>query len=99
MLTALLLLGINGGFTAILWVFLVSRLQVGQAAVALYLVPMFGVVEAAVVLREPITLPMLIGGAVTLMATVLVTTMDHGRAKPHSESLAEVQEVDGHAAD
>ena len=74
------LLGINGGLTGILWIFLVSRLQVGQAAVALYLTPMFGVLEAAFFLREPITLPMVVGGAFTLMATVLVTTMDRGSA-------------------
>jgi drug/metabolite transporter (DMT)-like permease len=81
-LIALMLLGINGGITGILWNFLVSRLQLGQAAAALYLVPIFGVLEAAIILHESITLPMIIGGAITLAATILVTTLDRGGAKP-----------------
>jgi drug/metabolite transporter (DMT)-like permease len=79
-LSALVMLGVNGGLTAVLWLFLVSRLQVGQAAVALYLAPIFGVLEAAIFLHEQITVPMIAGGAITLMATVLVTAMDRGGA-------------------
>ena len=85
----LLLLGLNGGLTAILWLFLVARLDVSQAVVSLYLTPIFGVLEAAVFLGEQITLLMVLGGAITLAGTVLVATMD--KTSSETEPVPETQ--------
>ena len=55
----------------VLWLYALTRLEVGQAVVSVYLVPFFGVLLAAVFLHEPITLPMIVGGAITLVGTIL----------------------------
>jgi len=59
----------------VLWLFLPNaiRRQPGQS-VSVYLMPFFGVLLAAVFLHETISLPMMIGGAITLGGTVLVVS-------------------------
>ena len=72
-----------------LWLFLVSRLEVSQAAVSIYLCPIFGVLEAAFFLHESITLPMILGGAITLAGTVLVATVEGTGSKTQRQPANE----------
>jgi drug/metabolite transporter (DMT)-like permease len=75
--TGLLLIGaVANGLAMALWLFLLTRMDVSQASVSVYLLPFFGVLQAAIVLHEPITLPMVIGGAITLTGTILVVSAD-----------------------
>jgi drug/metabolite transporter (DMT)-like permease len=53
-----------------------TRLDATQAAVSNYLIPFFGVVIAAVVLRERLTGFMVAGGLLALASTLLVTVWD-----------------------
>ena len=64
------------GLAMVLWLFLLKRLDVSQASVSVYLLPFLGVVISAVTLHERITPTMLIGGAITLAGTILITGLE-----------------------
>jgi drug/metabolite transporter (DMT)-like permease len=72
----LILSGLSWGLAMVLWMFLLKRLDVSQASVSIYLLPFLGVLISAVTLHEKITPTMILGGAVTLAGTILITTLD-----------------------
>lgn len=58
-----------------------SRLDATQAALSNYLIPLFGVLSAAIILHERLTKFMVIGGLLVLVSTLLVTVYEeHGRS-------------------
>ncbi len=67
---------LSWGLAMVLWLYLLKRLDVSQASVSIYLLPLLGVLFSAVLLKERITPAMLVGGALTLSGTILITTMD-----------------------
>jgi drug/metabolite transporter (DMT)-like permease len=74
---ALLALSIlSWGLAMVLWMFLLKRLDVSQASVSIYLLPFLGVLISAVTLKERITPATVVGGLVTLMGTILITTTE-----------------------
>lgn len=60
----------------ILFLTVLTRLDAAQAGLSNYLIPVFGVVIAAVALGEHLTLRMAIGGLVVLASTLLVTVYE-----------------------
>ena len=64
------------GLAMILWMHLMRRLDVSQASVSIYLLPLLGVLFPALLLKERITPAMLVGGLLTLAGTILITTAD-----------------------
>lgn len=64
------------GIAMVLWMFLLTRLDVSQASVSVYLLPFLGVIISTLTLGEGITWTMVIGGLITLGGTILITTMD-----------------------
>lgn len=60
----------------VLWMYLLMRLDVSQASVSVYLLPFLGVLISSVTLRERFTSTMTLGGAVTLVGTILVTSTE-----------------------
>jgi drug/metabolite transporter (DMT)-like permease len=64
------------GLAMILWMYLLRRLDVSQASVSIYLLPLLGVLFSALLLKERITPAMLVGGLLTLAGTILITTAD-----------------------
>jgi drug/metabolite transporter (DMT)-like permease len=62
-----------------------TRLDVTQAALSNYLIPFFGVVIAAVVLQERLTVFMVAGGFLVLASTLLVTVYEE-RQRARSDS-------------
>ena len=64
------------GLAMVLWMYLLKRLDVSQASVSIYLLPLLGVLFSAVLLKEKITPAMVVGGLLTLAGTVLMTSMD-----------------------
>jgi drug/metabolite transporter (DMT)-like permease len=64
------------GLAMVLWMYLLRRLDVSQASVSIYLLPLLGVLFSAVLLKEKITAAMLIGGLLTLAGTILITSAD-----------------------
>jgi drug/metabolite transporter (DMT)-like permease len=75
-LALLVLSSISWGLAMVLWMFLLKRLDVSQASVSIYLLPLFGVLISAATLKEKITPTMIVGGAVTLIGTILITSTE-----------------------
>jgi len=74
---ALLVLSIlSWGLAMVLWMFLLKRLDVSQASVSIYLLPFLGVLISALTLKEKITTATVVGGLVTLVGTILITTSE-----------------------
>lgn len=74
---ALLVLSVlSWGLAMVLWMFLLTRLDVSQASVSIYLLPFLGVLISAATLHEKITTSMIIGGLVTLAGTILITSLE-----------------------
>ena len=60
-----------------------TRLDATQAALSNYLIPFFGVLIAFVVLHERLTLFMILGGALALASTLLITVWDDAPPPEH----------------
>ncbi len=67
---------LSWGLAMVLWMHLLRRLDVSQASVSIYLLPLLGVLFSALLLKEKITPAMLVGGLLTLAGTFLITTAD-----------------------
>ncbi len=63
----------------IIFLDVLTRLDATQAALSNYLIPLFGVLTAAVVLHERLTTFMVIGGALILVSTLIVTVFEERR--------------------
>lgn len=78
---ALIVLSVfSWGLAMVLWMFLLTRLDVSQASVSIYLLPFLGVLISAVTLHEKITAAMVIGGLITLAGTILITATESSTA-------------------
>ncbi len=64
------------GLGMLLWAVVLTRIDVSQASVSIYLLPFFGVVLSALTLHEKITPTMALGGLVTLAGTMLMTSLE-----------------------
>lgn len=69
------------GLAMVLWMYLLRRLDVSQASVSIFLLPLLGVLFSAVLLKERITPAMLVGGLLTLAGTILITSADTENAE------------------
>jgi len=73
----LILLAVFVYFLAmVIFLDVLSRLDATQAALSNYLIPLFGVLTAALVLHERLTKFMVIGGLLVLVSTLLVTVYE-----------------------
>jgi drug/metabolite transporter (DMT)-like permease len=64
------------GLGMLLWAVVLTRIDVSQASVSIYLLPFFGVLLSALTLHEKITPTMVLGGLVTLAGTLLMTSLE-----------------------
>ena len=64
------------GLAMVLWMHLLQRLDVSQASVSIYLLPLLGVLFSAILLKEKVTPAMLAGGVLTLAGTILITSSE-----------------------
>jgi len=64
------------GLGMLLWAVVLTRIDVSQASVSIYLLPFFGVLLSALTLHEKITPTMVLGGLVTLAGTMLMTSLE-----------------------
>jgi drug/metabolite transporter (DMT)-like permease len=67
---------VSWGLAMVLWMYLLTRLDVSQASVSVYLLPFLGVLISSLTLKEKITSTMVLGGIVTLVGTILVTSTE-----------------------
>lgn len=86
---------VHTGFTGLLFFAGLRRLRADQSAILTYMEPVSAIVLAALLLREPLTLPTIIGGLMVVVGGTLVARMD---AQAHIEvlpiSVAEGSEPD-----
>ena len=84
---AIAVLGLlSWGVAMILWMWVLNRLEVGQVSTSIYLLPFFGLILSIVTVHDRITLPQLIGGALTLVGTGALTLFEGKRAGQVVES-------------
>ena len=84
-----LLAGLQYFLSMILFLTVLTRLDAAQAGLSNYLIPVFGVLLAAVALGERLTARMAIGGLVVLGSTLLITVYEEhhaSRARAASEA-------------
>jgi drug/metabolite transporter (DMT)-like permease len=75
-LGVLLLAALQYFLSMILFLTVLTRLDAAQAGLSNYLIPVFGVVIAAIVLGERLTTRMAVGGIVVLGSTLLITVYE-----------------------
>ena len=74
------------GLGVTLFIWLLTKFEVTQLSVSIYLLPVFAVLISTVTLREKITPSMIIGGLLVLLATYLITSYENRiRARPLPE--------------
>lgn len=79
-------LGILGAFTwgiaMVLWMWVLKRLEAGQASVSIYLLSVFGVALSAMTLHERLGLTQIGGGVLVVVATWLTSEYENRRGAP-----------------
>lgn len=63
----------------LLFFWVIQRIDVTQASLSIYLLPVFGVLISAITLREKLTASLVMGGLLVLGSTFLVTTYEDWR--------------------
>jgi len=67
----------------VIFLTVLTRLDATQASLSNYMIPFFGLVIAALVLHEHLTLPIVLGGTLVLLSTLLITVYEE-RKKANS---------------
>jgi drug/metabolite transporter (DMT)-like permease len=67
----------------ILFFWVIQRIEVTQASLSIYLLPVFGVLLSSITLHEKITPQLLAGGALVVASTFLVTSYEESRRPKH----------------
>lgn len=68
------------GIAMILWMWVLNRLEVGQASTSIYLLPLFGLLLSVISVHERIALQQVLGGALTLIGTAILTVYERQAA-------------------
>ena len=85
----MLLAGLQYFLSMILFLTVLTRLDAAQAGLSNYLIPVFGVLIAAIALGERLTARMAIGGLVVLGSTLLITVYEeHYASRERAASAA-----------
>jgi drug/metabolite transporter (DMT)-like permease len=71
---------LSWGVAMILWMWVLNRLEVGQISTSIYLLPLFGLILSIVTVHDHITLPQILGGALTVAGTATLTLFEGRRS-------------------
>jgi len=71
---------LSWGVAMILWMWVLNRLEVGQISTSIYLLPLFGLFLSIVTVHDHITLPQILGGALTVAGTATLTLFERTRS-------------------
>ena len=77
---------LSWGVAMILWMWVLNRLEVGQISTSIYLLPLFGLILSIVTVHDHITLPQILGGALTVAGTATLTLFEGRRSAQATES-------------
>ncbi len=67
------------GLAMVLWMWVLSRLEVGQVSASIYLLPLFGLLLSVVTVHEHIRLAQILGGALAVTGTATLTFYENRR--------------------
>jgi drug/metabolite transporter (DMT)-like permease len=67
------------GLAMVLWMWVLNRLEVGQASASIYLLPMFGLLLSVITVHDHVALPQIVGGALTVIGTAMLTLYEGKR--------------------
>jgi drug/metabolite transporter (DMT)-like permease len=71
------------GVAMVLWMWVLKRIEVGQASTSIYLLPLFGLLLSVVSVHERIAAEQALGGALALIGTLILTVYERqGAAAP-----------------
>ena len=70
------------GISMVILLAVLSRLDATQVGLSTYLIPLFGVLVAAVMFHERLNKSMITGALLVLVGTVLITIYDRPKDKP-----------------
>lgn len=70
-----------------LYFWVIQRIDVTQASLSIYLLPVFGVLFSAGLLHEKITFPLVAGGALVFVGTFLVTVYEERQKRRMQDSM------------
>jgi drug/metabolite transporter (DMT)-like permease len=76
-LVALAVFSLSLSMLLFFWV--IQRIDVTQASLSIYLLPVFGVILSAITLHEKLTTQLIVGGTLVFVSTFLVTTYEERR--------------------
>jgi drug/metabolite transporter (DMT)-like permease len=65
----------------VIFLTVLTRLDATQASLSNYMIPFFGLVIAAIVLHERLTLFMILGGVLVLLSTLLITVYEEHKKR------------------
>ena len=85
-LAYLVVIGSLAAFTAYIW--LLHHAPISLTATYAYVNPVVAVILGALVLAEPITLPIVVGGAIVVLGVGLVVSSERPRAGAPAEAAA-----------
>jgi drug/metabolite transporter (DMT)-like permease len=72
----------------VIFLSVLTRLDATQASLSNYMIPFFGLVIAALVLHERLTVFMILGGILVLLSTLLITVYEEHQKKQTSVSVS-----------
>jgi drug/metabolite transporter (DMT)-like permease len=78
-LSVLVLGTLSWGLAMVLWMRVLSQLDLSQISVSVYLLPVFGVALAILTLHEQIKLQQIAGGALVIVGTIALTVFDRAQ--------------------
>jgi drug/metabolite transporter (DMT)-like permease len=68
------------GVAMVLWMWVLKRIEVGQASTSIYLLPLFGLLLSVLSLHERIAIEQVLGGALALVGTLILTVYERQAA-------------------
>lgn len=72
----------------VIFLTVLSRLDATQASLSNYLIPFFGLIMAALVLHEHLTVSMIAGGILVLLSTLLITVYEEHRLSKKGQTVS-----------
>jgi drug/metabolite transporter (DMT)-like permease len=72
----------------VIFLTVLARLDATQASLSNYLIPFFGLIIAAIVLHEHLTVFMIVGGSMVLLSTLLITVYEEHRRPKAADTPA-----------
>ena len=78
---------LSWGVAMILWMWVLTRLDVGQISVSIYLLPFFGLILSVLTVHERLVTPQILGGGLVVISTIVLTAFDKPQVLEQERSL------------